>query len=75
MGGHFRATRHVEGCGVLARAQRDAELERSRKWGKGRRQHGYDALQVWGEAEWSRVPGSRRPRDHSCVRKAQVPLL
>ena len=65
MDGHFRATRHADGCGVLARAEARAEETNRQDWRGG----GYTALTVLSEQQYTRQPGVRAPKDHGCVAK------
>jgi hypothetical protein len=64
MNGTFRATRHVEGCGVLRRAIIEQDRSQGRHWRGG----GYDALLVFTESEYAST-GGREPKDCRCVSK------
>lgn len=61
MDGHFRATRHVEACGVLRRAA--AAAEGVVRPGRGERP------EIWEEDLYPNR-GGPEPHDHVCVAKA-----
>ena len=64
MYGSFRATRHVTGCAVLARAEREqAEFEAN----PYRR---FSVLRILEEEQYASLPGARPPRDHACMSPA-----
>lgn len=61
--GHYHATRHADGCGVLRRAKQAADgLVRT---GRGNRP------EVWDEHLYPRR-GGPEPHDHACIAKAGV---
>ena len=62
MNGTYRATRHVEGCGILQRALREQDRSQNRHWRGG----GYDALLVMPESQYAGT-GGREPKDCRCV--------
>lgn len=64
MDGHFHATRHADGCGVLARAQRAADGDILP--GRG------DRPQIWEEKLFARLSDIPALKDHACVRKAEA---
>jgi hypothetical protein len=61
MDGHYRATRHADGCGILRRAVKASEGEV--RPGRGERP------EIWDD---NLYPGRHgpEPRDHACVAKA-----
>lgn len=64
MDARWHATRHAEGCGILARAQKAADGEIVP--GRG------DRPQVWEEELFARLPDKPEPRDHRCVAKVMA---
>lgn len=62
MDGHYRATRHVDGCGVLRRAA--AAAEGVVRPGRGERP------EIWDEDLYPNRRGPE-PHDHACIAKAE----